>query len=116
VSGNSPPPKPTDPPGGEQPGVNAGSATFPLDVVAAWTQDRHILTVAILNPTEAEQTLEWKFVGAVLPGKNNRLWRLASNEPDGQNPVITSQALNPLPATLELPRFSVTICELPVNP
>lgn len=116
VSGNSPPPKPTDPPGGEQPGVNAGSATFPLDVVAAWTQDRHVLTVAILNPTEAEQTLEWKFVGAVLPGKNNRLWRLASNEPDGQNPVITSQALNPLPATLELPRFSVTICELPVNP
>ena len=37
VSGNSPQPKPKYPPGGEQPVVNAGSDTFPLDVAAAWT-------------------------------------------------------------------------------
>ena len=49
VSGNSPQPKPTDPPGGEQPVVNAGSDTFPLDVVAAWTADHRTLTMAILK-------------------------------------------------------------------
>ena len=55
ASGNSPQPKVTDPVGGEQPAVNAGSATFPLDVVAAWAADRHTLTVAMLNPTDADQ-------------------------------------------------------------
>jgi hypothetical protein len=38
VSSNSPQPKPSDSPGGEQPVVNGGSDTFPLDVAAA--QDR----------------------------------------------------------------------------
>jgi alpha-N-arabinofuranosidase len=35
VTGNSPQPKPKYPPGGEEPKVNAGSDTFPLDVAAA---------------------------------------------------------------------------------
>ena len=66
VSGNSPQPKPTDPPGGEQPVVNAGSDTFPLDVVAAWTEDRRALTVAVLNPTDVEQPLKLNITGASL--------------------------------------------------
>jgi alpha-L-arabinofuranosidase len=63
VSGNSPQPKPTDPPGGEQPAVNAGSDTFPLDVVAAWSDDRRTLTVAIVNPTGKEQAIKLSFSG-----------------------------------------------------
>ena len=58
VSGNSPQPKPTEPFGGEQPAANAGSPTFPLDVVAAWTPDRKTLTIAVLNPTDVEQSLK----------------------------------------------------------
>ena len=85
ISGNSPQPKPVDPPGGEQPVVNAGSDTFPLDVVAAWTTDRRTLTVAVVNPTEVEQPLKLNFSGADLAG-NGTLWRLASNEANGQNP------------------------------
>ncbi|HEV2320604.1 MAG TPA: alpha-N-arabinofuranosidase, partial [Verrucomicrobiae bacterium] len=57
VSGNSPQPTPEDPPGGEQPAVNAGSDTFPLDVNAAWATDRHALTVAVLNPSNLRQSL-----------------------------------------------------------
>jgi alpha-N-arabinofuranosidase len=49
VSGNSPQPKPTDPTGGEQPAVNAGSDTFPVDVVAAWTADRRALVWAFTS-------------------------------------------------------------------
>jgi len=114
VTGNSPQPKPTDPPGGEQPVVNAGSDTFPLDVVAAWTGDHRSLTVAILNPTDVEQPLKLNIAGADLCGQGT-LWRLASTESDGQNPAISSTPVDPLPDSLVLPRFSITIYELPLK-
>jgi alpha-N-arabinofuranosidase len=114
VSGNSPQPKPTDPPGGEQPVVNAGSDTFPLDVVAAWTKDHRVLTVAVLNPTDVEQPLKLNFSGAELSGKGT-LWRLASMESNGRNPTISSSPVDSLPREAALPRFSINIFELPVN-
>ena len=111
VFGNSPQPKPTDPPGGEQPIVNAGSDTFPLDVVAAWTEDHRALTVAVLNPTEVEQPLKLNIAGADLSGKGT-LWRLASTESDGQNPSISSSPVDSVPSAVTLPRFSINIYEL----
>lgn len=110
VSGNSPQPKPTDPPGGEQPVVNAGSDTFPLDVVAAWTADHRALTVAVLNPTDSEQSLKLNLAGANLTGKGT-LWRLASGEPDGKSPTIEHSPINFIPDSPVLPRFSVNIYE-----
>ncbi len=114
VSGNSPQPKPKDPPGGEQPAVNAGSDTFPVDVVAAWTEDRHAITVAVLNPTDAEQPLKLDVTGAALSGKGT-LWRLASTESNGQNPTISSSPVDSIPSSLTLPRFSISIYELPAK-
>ncbi|MBV9849813.1 MAG: alpha-N-arabinofuranosidase [Armatimonadetes bacterium] len=114
VSGNSPQPKPTDPPGGEQPVVNAGSATFPLDVVAAWTSDHSALTVAVLNPTDVDQSITLNMVGANLAGKGT-LWRLASADPNGQNPAISSSPVDSIPSSLTLPRYSVNIYELPAR-
>jgi alpha-N-arabinofuranosidase len=114
VSGNSPQPKPTDPPGGEQPVVNAGSDTFPLDVVAAWTKDRRALTVAVLNPTDKEQSINIKISNADLSGAGT-LWRLASTEANRQNPVISNSPVDSIPGTLRLPRFSVNIYEFPVK-
>ena len=114
VSGNSPQPKPTDPPGGEQPAVNAGSDTFPLDVAAAWTEDHHSLTVAVLNPTDVEQPLKLNITGAVCSGKGT-LWRLASAESNGQNPSISESPIDSVPDSLTLPRFSVSIYEVLVK-
>ncbi len=114
VSGNSPQPKPTDPPGGEQPAVNAGSDTFPLDVVAAWTSDRHVLTVAVLNPTDVEQPLTLSMAGANLVGTGT-LWRLSSTEANGQNPTISRSPVKSIPSSLTLPRFSVSIYEFPTK-
>jgi alpha-N-arabinofuranosidase len=111
VSGNSPQPKVTDPVGGEQPAVNAGSATFPMDVVAAWTADHRTLTVAVLNPTDADQSLKLSFAGASLTGKGT-LWRLAPNGNDIQNPAITSSPLDSIPDSLTLPWYSINIYEL----
>jgi alpha-N-arabinofuranosidase len=114
VSGNSPQPKPTEPFGGEQPAVNAGSDTFPLDVCAAWTDDRRALTVAVLNPTDTEQSLSLNITGANLSGKGT-LWRLASTEPNGQNPTLSSSPVDSMPGSLTLPRFSVSIYQLPAK-
>jgi alpha-N-arabinofuranosidase len=114
IAGNSPQPKPTEPFGGEQPAVNAGSDTFPLDVVAAWTSDRRALTVAVLNPTDVEQALKLNVSGAKLSDAGT-LWQLASVEPDGRNPSISRSPMSPLPEVLKLPRFSVNIYELPAR-
>ena len=114
VSGNSPQPKPTEPPGGEQPVVNAGSDTFPLDVVAAWTGDRRTLTVAVLNPTEITQPLQFDLTGAHLAGPGT-LWRLASTRDDAKDPTIGSSAIAKIPSALVLPRFSISIYEFPVK-
>ncbi|MGO8763771.1 MAG: alpha-N-arabinofuranosidase [Limisphaerales bacterium] len=114
VSGNSPQPKPTDPTGGEQPAVNAGSDTFPVDVAAAWTEDHRTLTVAVLNPTDVEQPLKLNISGANLSG-NGTLWRLASTEGNGQNPSISNSPVGSIPDSLTLPPFSVNIYELPAK-
>lgn len=111
VSGNSPQPKVTDPVGGEQPAVNAGSATFPLDVAAAWTADRHTLTVAVVNPTDVDQPLKLGIAGASLTGTGT-LWRLAPDGNDIQKPSITSSPVDSVPDSLTLPRYSINIYEL----
>ena len=111
VTGNSPQPKVTEPVGGEQPAVNAGSATFPLDVVAAWTADKRTFTVAVLNPTDKDQPLKLNIASASLTGKGT-LWRLAPTGNDIQNPSITSSAVSSTPDSLTLPPYSINIYEL----
>jgi alpha-N-arabinofuranosidase len=115
VSGNSPQPKPADPPGGEQPAVNAGSDTFPLDVSAAWTTDRHALTVAVLNPTDLRQSLKLNINGTRLAGQGT-LWRLAPDEGNSQTAVITTSRLSGVQESFGVPPFSVNIYELAAKP
>lgn len=121
VSGNSPQTKPNDPPGGEQPIVNAGSDTFPLDVAAAWTADRKLLTVAVINPTESEQTLGLQIRGAELSGKGV-LRRMAPRSLTatvtiGQEPgvKVEEQTLNAVPANPTFAPFSVNIYEFSIK-
>jgi alpha-N-arabinofuranosidase len=121
VSGNSPQPKPTDPPGGEQPVVHAGSETFPLDVAAAWTADRKALTVAVINPTESAQALDLEIHGAQLSG-GGTLRRmapesLAATVVAGKEPGvrIEEKPLRGLPKSMTFAPFSVNVFELPVQ-
>ncbi|MGO9109210.1 MAG: hypothetical protein ACLP9L_08260 [Thermoguttaceae bacterium] len=121
VSGSSPQPKPKYPPGGEQPVVNAGSDTFPLDVAAAWTADHKALTVAVINPNETAQTLHLEIRSAELAGKST-LRRMAPPSLSaavvvGQEPEvkIEEQSLDALPASPTFAPFSVNIYEFPVN-
>jgi len=121
VSGNSPQPKPKYPPGGEQPRVNAGSDTFPLDVCAAWSADRKSLTVAVINPTDSAQQLNLSITGAELTGKA-ALWRMAPSDVNatitlGQKPgvEVERQTLDSVPATPTFAPFSVNIYVFPAK-
>jgi alpha-L-arabinofuranosidase len=120
VTGNAPPPPPRYPVGGDQPRVNAGSATFPLDVAAAWTEDRRALTIAVINPTESEQALELAIKGADLAAQGTR-WRLAPARLDatitpGQKPEVEveEQAVG-APAAERYPPFSVSVYVIPAR-
>jgi len=78
--------------GVDKPSVTSGSDTYPLDVVAALTDDRKMVTVAIVNPTESIQELDLNFKGPKFRNKL-KMYQIAvpelmvRNEP-GKDPVI----------------------------
>jgi alpha-N-arabinofuranosidase len=115
VSGNSPQPEPKYPAGGDQPAVNPGSDTYPLDVSAAFTEDRKTLTFAVLNPSDSEQQLKLEINGAKLFNRG-KSWSMAPAKIDatitvGQKPEVQVQEeeLKTVPATISVPPFSVSI-------
>jgi len=115
VSGDSPQPKTIYPAGGDQPAVNPGSDTFPLDVTAAFTGDGKTLTFAVLNPSDSGQRLKLSINGVKLAGQG-RLWRMAPETVDatitvGQKPgvEVQEQALGAVPESTIVPPFSVSI-------
>jgi alpha-N-arabinofuranosidase len=115
VSGNSPQPKPIFPAGGDQPAVNPGSDTYPLDVSAALSEDRKTLTFAVLNPSDAAQDLRLSINGLKLTNRG-RLWRMAPSKLDatitvGKAPEVEvqEQELTAVPDTMSVPPFSISI-------
>ncbi len=121
VSGNSPQPKPVFPAGGDQPAVNPGSDTYPLDVSAALSEDRKTLAIAVLNPSDAEQSIKITMIGTRL-ARSGHLYRMA---PDSINATVQvdkkpevqveDQTLGPLPETITVRPFSVNIYSYPVQ-
>ena len=115
VTGNSPQPKPGFPAGGDQPAVNPGSDTYPLDVVAALSEDRKTLAIAVLNPSESEQSIKIAIQGAKL-ASTGKLWRMAPDsitatvqvdkKPEVQ---VEEQSLGPLSEAITVRPFSVNI-------
>lgn len=86
VGGNSPQPAPAYPVGGDQPRVNTGSATYPLDVMAALTRDDRVLTVAVVNPTETVQQLDLGLQG-FNASRQGKTWSLVGKGLDATNAV-----------------------------
>ena len=121
VSGNAPQAAPRYASGGEEPLINAGSPTYPLDVAAAWVEDHTALTVAVINPTESEQTMDVSFQGVRLAGTGTQ-WRLAPERMDarivvGQPPevVLKEEPVTRVPTRPTFPPFSVTLYRLTVR-
>ena len=121
VSGDSPQPKPIYPPGGDQPKVNPGSDTYPLDVSAALSADRRTLTFAVLNPSDSEQQLKLSVNGVKLASEGH-LWRMAPPSVDatitvGQTPGVKVEERGQvtIPDTMAVPPFSVSIYSFAVE-
>jgi alpha-L-arabinofuranosidase len=121
VSGDSPQPKPIYPAGGDQPAINPGSDTYPLDVSAALSEDRRTFTFAVLNPSDSEQHMKLSINGAKLSSPG-RLWRMAPSSVDatitvGKKPEVEAeeQGLTSTPDTMSVPPFSVNIYSFPVQ-
>jgi alpha-N-arabinofuranosidase len=121
VSGDSPQPKPIYPAGGEQPAVNPGSDTYPLDVSAAFSDDRKTLTFAVLNPSDSEQQLKLAINGVKLASQGH-LWCMAPSSVEatitvGQKPgvEVQEQELTSTPNAMTVPPFSVNIYSFAVQ-
>jgi alpha-L-arabinofuranosidase len=120
VSGNSPQSAPRYPAGGQEPRINAGSPTYPLDVVAAWTGDRQAITVAVINPTESEQAVKLSFTGIDLSGTGT-VWSMAPEDLNARNLAgetpeveIEETAMTSVPVNTVFPPHSVTMYKLEV--
>jgi alpha-N-arabinofuranosidase len=121
VSGDSPQPKPTFPAGGDQPSVNPGSDTYPLDVSAALSEDHKTLTFAVLNPSDAKQSMNLAINGAKL-ASHGTLWQMAPSSVNavvavGKTPevAVEEHALGSVPEMIDAPPFSVNIYSYPLQ-
>jgi alpha-L-arabinofuranosidase len=121
VTGDSPQPKPAFPAGGDQPAVNPGSDTYPLDVSAALSADRKTLTIAVLNPSDSEQSIKLAINGTKLASAG-KLWRMAPDSIDAAVQVdkkrevqVEEQPLGALPERITVRPFSVNIYSYPVQ-
>ena len=114
VDGNSPPPPPKYPVGGDQPQVNAGSPTYPVDVSAALTSDGKFLTVAVVNPTESVQKLDLTVKGVNVAGKG-QLWHMTGQSLDAVSGLsrheveVMERPVAALPGTLEVAPISIDL-------
>jgi alpha-N-arabinofuranosidase len=120
VSGNSPQPASKYPPYGDQPETSAGSPTYPLDMVAALTEDHKYLTIAVVNGTDTAQKLELNVTGIRLAGPST-LWQLTGNSLDAENHVgqpaqveVKEIAIGDAPQAFSVAPISVNIYRMPV--
>ena len=121
VTGNSPQHPVKGTVGVDKPSVSSGSDTYPLDVVAALSNDRKLLTVAVVNPTESSQKTDVAFNNVELQAQG-RKWEIAAANLQAENQVgqkpqveIVESALDQLPKSLELAPLSITLYEFKVK-
>jgi alpha-N-arabinofuranosidase len=121
VTGNSPQHEVKGTIGVDKPTVTSGSDTYPLDVVAALSQDKKSLTMALVNPTESHQQIVVTIKGVELSNQG-RLWRLVAGDIDAQNMVgqepqveIVESFVTEIPGVLSVEPISINLYEFPVK-
>ena len=116
IDGNSPPPPPKYPVGGDQPKVNAGSPTYPVDVSAALSSDGKFLTVAVVNPTESAQQVDLAVKGADLRGRG-RVWHMTGPGLEAATGLrrhevqVAEAQVSEVPKTIKIAPLSIDLYE-----
>ena len=121
ATGNSPQPKPIYPAGGDQPSVNPGSDTYPVDMAAAYGGDRKRFSIAVLNPSDAAQALKLEIKGVKL-ARPGTLWQMAPEKVGAVVAVgktaeveVVEKALGSMPGEVTAPPFSINLYSYPVE-
>jgi alpha-N-arabinofuranosidase len=119
--GNSPQPGPKYPPYGDQPETSSGSPTYPLDMVAALTDDRKFLTIAVVNAMDTEQKFDLNIPGISLAGPLT-LWQMTGSSLEAENHAgrpsqvtVKEVAMGDAQRKLSAAPFSVSIYRLPIT-
>jgi len=93
----------------------------PLDISAAWTEDRKVLTIGVVNPTDKEQQITLNLKGAQLAG-TGKLGLIAHSDPmafnePGKEPnvVIENKEISNISNSLTVPPISAGVYTLPVK-
>ena len=93
----------------------------PLDVAAAWSEDRKTFTIAVVNPTMKQLEIPLAVKGVKLAGTGTR-WRIAGKDPmaynePGKPPRVTieEKAVKGISNTLPVAPCSVTLFALGVK-
>jgi alpha-N-arabinofuranosidase len=99
----------------DKPEKPSGSETYPLDVMAALSQDKNKLTLSIVNPTFSEQEIDISFAGISLKqGCNVYVIKAPGlrsvNRPE-KDPVVTvaESKLDAIPVTYKIPPLSISL-------
>lgn len=98
----------------------AGSATYPLDVVAALSPDRTSLTLAVVNATSSPQPLALHAMGLRVIGSPT-LWEMTGGSLEAVNRLgepaqvtVTQRRLAGTRASLSVPPISVDVYRFPI--
>lgn len=118
IQGNSPQPELLGTVGVDKPLVSSGSPTYPLDVMAALSQDKKTLTVAVVNPSEVAKELVMALVGGAIVDGSGKKWTIAGPSIDARNTagqpqvikLVESATTDPSAATT-VPPFSISMYE-----
>jgi len=117
LSGNSPQKPMAGTPMVDIPTRPTGSATYPVDVLAALSADRKTFYLSVVNPTEEEQVLSPRIAGVKLQDQG-KLWQIAAASVDASNetdkkPVveIIEHGGQQLAGPLRIPPISVNLYE-----
>lgn len=93
----------------------------PIDVMAAWTEDRSAITVGIVNASTEAQSVPFTLTGAALSGSGTR-WMITGKEPNsfnepGKKPQVTiqEQPVQHLGNAIESPPLSICLYHLDVK-
>jgi alpha-N-arabinofuranosidase len=125
ITGNSPQPELRGTVGVDRPQTSSGSPTYPLDVMAAVSQDGRRLTVTVVNPSESAQQLTLQLLnrGAAAAFPNaGRKWTIAGADINARNvpgqeqqiKLVESQVAD-LTAAHAVPPVSISLYEFVVR-
>jgi alpha-N-arabinofuranosidase len=122
LDGNSPQPDPRFPVGFAHPKVNAGSPTWPLDMIAGISPDGRHLRIGVVNATIVPRRFAVAPRGLRTSGRGRR-WLLGGASLEAANTVgaatgvsIAETPVPPLGRALTVPPISAAIFEFPLAP